>query len=121
MSTSTHVPEAIKKPSKHTAIARARAELYNKTPKENFLAIEFDYNKSIVLPYDEGLAFVKCLKNAELIHEQYSKPKAITAFESNYFKTRILSRKEYEDIKIAAMLGITVEELNANEEQPNSF
>jgi len=115
------VPEAIKKPSKKTAIAHARAELYNEVPKENFLAIEYDYSKSIVLPYDEGLRFVACLKNAELLDEPYSKPKAITAFHSNYFKTRILSRKEYEDIKIAAMLGITVDELNADEEQPVPF
>lgn len=115
------IPEAIKKPSKKTAIAHARAELYNKVPKENFLAIEFDYSKSIVLPYDEGLRFVACLKNAELLEEQYNKPKAVKAFESAYFKTRILSRKEYEDIKIAAMLGITVDELNANEEQPIPF
>lgn len=113
-----HVPDSIKKLTKKQAVAQARAELYSKVPKENFLAIEFDYSKSIVLPYDEGLRFVACLKNAELLEEPYSKPKSITSFQSNYFKTRILARKEYEDIKIAAMLGITVDELNADEEQP---
>lgn len=117
----THIPEALKKPSKKTAIAHARAELYNKVPKENFLAIDFDYGKSVVLPYNEGLQFLSCLKNAELLTDQYSKPKTITSFESTYFKSRILSRKEYEDTKIAAMLGITVEELNADEEQPIPF
>lgn len=117
MSIST-VPESIKKLSKKSAIAQARAELYNKMPKDNFLAIEYDYNKSIVLPYDEGLKFVACLKNAELLHEPYSKTKTITGFESNYFKTRILSRKEYEDIKIAALLGISVEDLYKEEEEP---
>ena len=117
----TTIPEAIKKMTKKQAIAQARAELYNKMPKENFLAIEYDYNKSIVLPYDEGLRFVACLKNAEVLEEQYNKPKTITAFQSNYFKTRILSRKDYEDIKIAALLGITVEELNTEEEQPVDY
>ncbi len=117
----TSVPDSLKKVSKKAAVAQARAELYNKIPKENFLAIEYDYNKSIVLPYDEGLRFVACLKNAEVLDEPYSKPKAITAFQSNYFKTRILSRKDYEDIKIAALLGITVEELNTEEEQPVDF
>jgi hypothetical protein len=102
---------------KKKAVAQARAELYNRTPKENFLAIDFDYNKSIVLPYDEGLRFVACLKNAELLDEPYSKAKTITGFQSNYFKTRILSRKEYEDIKIAALLGITVDELNKEDEE----
>jgi hypothetical protein len=103
--------------NKKTAIAQARSEIYSKTPKENFLAIDFDYGKSIVLPYNEGLQFLSCLKNAELLTDQYSKPKTITAFESNYFKTRILSRKEYEDMKIAALLGITVEELYSEEKE----
>jgi len=111
------IPPAIKRMSKKEAAAQARAELYNKMPKENFLAIDFDYNKSIVLPYDEGLRFVACLKNAELLDEPYSKAKTITGFQSNYFKTRILSRKEYEDIKIAALLGITVDELNKEDEE----
>jgi sRNA-binding carbon storage regulator CsrA len=121
MAISAAIPESLKKVSKQAAIAQARAELYNKIPKENFLAIEYDYNKSIVLPYDEGLRFVACLKNAEVLDEPYSKPKAINAFQSNYFKTRILARKEYEDIKIAALLGITVEELNMKEEQPVDY
>jgi hypothetical protein len=102
---------------KKKAIAQARAEIYSRTPKDNFLAVEYDYNKSIILPYDEGLKFVACLKNAEVLEEQYNKPKTITAFQSNYFKTRILSRKDYEDIKIAALLGITVEELYKEEEE----
>jgi hypothetical protein len=121
MAISTAIPESLKKVSKQAAISQARAELYNKIPKENFLAIEYDYNKSIVLPYDEGLRFVACLKNAEVLEEQYNKPKAINGFQSNYFKTRILARKEYEDIKIAALLGITVEELNMKEEQPVDY
>lgn len=113
----TTIPESMKKLSKKSAVAQARAELYNKMPKENFLAVEYDYNKSIVLPYDEGLKFVACLKNAEVLEEPYSKAKTITGFQSNYFKTRILSRKEYEDIKIAALLGIPVEELYKEEEE----
>jgi len=121
MAIATTVPESLKKLSKKAAVAQARAELYNKIPKENFLAVEYDYNKSIVLPYDEGLRFVACLKNAEVLEEQYNKPKTITSFQSNYFKTRILSRKDYEDIKIAALLGITVEELNTEEELPADY
>lgn len=95
----------------------ALKKIYSKTPKENFLAIDFDYGKSIVLPYNEGLQFLSCLKNAELLTDQYSKPKTITSFESSYFKTRILSRKEYEDIKVAALLGVTVDELFAEKEK----
>ena len=98
----------------------ALKKIYSKTPKDNFIAIDFDYNKSILLPYDDGLKLLACLKQAELLEEPYNKPKRIGSFEANYFKTKILSRKEYEDIKVAALLGVTVEELNAKEEQPTT-
>jgi len=99
------------------AYEEALRKIYSKTPKDNFLAIEFDYCKSILLPYEDGLKFLGCLKNAELLNEAYNKPKTIGAFDANAFKTRIISRKEYEDIKVAALLGVTVEELNAVEEK----
>lgn len=95
----------------------ALKKIYSKTPKDNFIVIEFDYNKSILLPYDEGLKFLACLKQAELFHETYSKPNTIGPFDASNFKTKILSRKDYEDIKVANLLGVTVEELNAKEEQ----
>jgi hypothetical protein len=97
-------------------IQAALKELYSKTPKDNFLAIEVDYAKSIVLPYDDGLKFLACLKNAEMYSHSYNQPKTITHFDHDRFKTSVLSRKEYEDMKIAAMLGVTVEELNAKPE-----
>jgi len=94
----------------------ALKKIYNKQQKDNFLIIEIDYQKNVLLPYDDGLKFLACLKNAELLTENYSKPKKIGSFDSSDFKTRILSRKEYEDIKVAGLLGITVEELNAKVE-----
>jgi hypothetical protein len=95
----------------------ALKKLYSKTPKENFLLIEFDYSKSLCLPYEEGLKFLSCLKQAELYSDQYSKPKTIQPFSGDHFKTTILSRKNYEDIKVAALLGVTVDELLAEKEK----
>lgn len=99
----------------------ALKKLYGKTPKDNFLVIEIAYDRSILLPYDEGLKFLSCLKQAELYNEPYSKPKSIVTFNTDYFKTKILSRQDYEDIKVAALLGVTVEELLAKGEQPIPF
>jgi hypothetical protein len=95
----------------------ALKKVYSKKPKENFLLIEFHYNKSLCLPYEEGLKFLSCLKQAELYLDQYSKPKAIHPFSGDHFKTQILSRKEYEDIKVAALLGVTVDELLADKKE----
>lgn len=102
------------KPEYETALK----QIYSKAPKENFLLIEFDYSKSLLLPYDDGLKFLSCLKQAELYTETYSKPKTIGPFNSDTFKTKVLSRKDYEDLKVSTLLGVTVEELYAEEEQP---
>jgi hypothetical protein len=99
----------------------ALKKIYSKTPKDNFIVIEFDYNKSLLLPYDEGLKFLSCLKQAELFMDSYSKPKSIVPISTDNFKSKVLSRKDYEDIKVAALLNITVEELLAPEEQPVPF
>ena len=107
--------------SKQEKVQEALAKIYNKAPKENFMAIEYDYNKALILPYEDGLKFWATLKNAETLHTPYSKPATITGFDTGHFKSRVFSRKEYEDIKVAAMLGITVEELNTPEEEPVPF
>lgn len=99
-----------------TNYEEALKKIYGKQQKDNFILIEIDYQKNILLPYEDGLKFLACLKNAEILHENYSKPKTIGPLDSSNFKTRILSRKEYEDIKVASLLGITVEELNAKVE-----
>lgn len=93
----------------------ALKKVYSKTPKDNFLIIEFDYKNNVLLPYDEGIKFLGCLKQAELYQEPYGKAKAIVPFDEATFKTRILSRKEYEDIKVASLLGVTLDELRESE------
>jgi len=87
--------------------------------RENFMLIEFQWDKKIVLPYKDGLALVGCLANAELLNEQYSKPKTITGIERDSFKTTILSRDEYELIKISHLLGLTLEEVQEQAKQPS--
>lgn len=96
----------------------ALGQIYSKKPKENFILVEFDYQTSLLLPYDEGLKFLSCLKHAELYQEKYSQPKVILPFSADNFKTKILSRQDYENIKIAALLGVTVQELLERNEQP---
>jgi hypothetical protein len=95
----------------------ALKKIYSKTPKDNFLLIEFDYSKSLCLPYEEGLKFLSCLKTAELYEDRYNKAKNIQPLSGDHFKTKVLSRKDYEDIKVAALLGVTVDELLAEKEK----
>lgn len=101
---------------------KALKKLYSKElPKENFLLIRFDYYKQLVLPYEEGIKLMSTLKNAQLMEDNYGKPKKFTSFSTTDFTTSILTREEYEYIKIAAMLNVTVEELKQQlAEQPET-
>jgi len=91
--------------------AEALKQVQSKKIKENFILVEIAYDKKLILPYKEGLAFIGSLANAEQLHDPYSKPKQITGLARDSIKTDILSYEEYERIKIAALLGVTTEEV----------
>lgn len=82
-----------------------------KKPRQNFLLIEISYDKKLILPYQEGIAFMAALENAEQFIDTYSKPKAITGLDRDQLKTSIMSYSEYEQVKIAALLNISIEDV----------
>jgi hypothetical protein len=78
---------------------------------DNYLLVKFDYREHLVLPYKDGLAFMASLINAEMLNEDYSDPKYIYPMDRTKFETSILSRKEYEQFKIANLLGVSIDEI----------
>ena len=42
-----------------------------KEPKDNLLLFTLDYTQ-VLLPYDQGLALLECLKNAEALESTYN-------------------------------------------------
>ena len=85
-------------------------EVRTKKVKENFLVIEFSYNK-IVLPFKEGMSFLSSLSNAEKLNDNYGDMKRIIPFERELIKSSVLSGEEYEQYKIAALLNISIDEV----------
>ena len=85
-------------------------EVRTKKVKENFLVIEFSYNK-IVLPYKEGMAFLSSLSTAEKLNDDYGGMKRIIPFERTLITTTLMSGEEYEQYKIAALLNISIDEV----------
>lgn len=88
----------------------ALKKIQAKKPKQNFMLIEISYDRKLVLPYQEGIAFMAALENAEQLIDSYSKPKSIIGIDRDQIKTSIMSYAEYELIKIAALLNVSVEE-----------
>lgn len=91
--------------------AEAVKKVQAKKLKENFLLIEMSYDKKLIMPYKEGVAFISSLANAEQLNDPYSKPKTITGLDREAIKSSVLSYEEYERIKIAALLNISLDEV----------
>lgn len=80
--------------------------------QSNFMTMEFSYNLMIVLPHKAGLAIIEALNQAEVYDTNYSRDSTISPLEQKHFKANFLPISEYRQIKMAALLGITVQELN---------
>lgn len=81
-------------------------------PKENLMTIEIEYNKQLILPYKDGLALLATLERAEVLHAPYNKPPSIVGLDdTDRFKSAVMPYQSYEDIKVANLLGITVDEV----------
>lgn len=96
------------------ALKKVRAE---KT-KENFVLVEIetDYRNRLVLTNKDAVALLAALSNAEQLHKPFSEPHRIIPLGSDSVKTYALSHADYEDYKVAALLGVTVDELKKSRE-----
>lgn len=81
--------------------------------KPNYMIIKISWNSQLVVPYEDGLAVMAALKNAEVYNDDYGKDPMITPMPHESFRSSILAPEFYEDIKVAQLLGIKIEELHA--------
>ena len=81
------------------------------TNKPNLLLVTLDYTQ-VLLPYEDGLRLFECLKNAEAIESTYNTEQTkIKNFDGSNVKMSLFSYKQYQDIKVAQLMGITYKEL----------
>jgi hypothetical protein len=93
--------------------------------KGMYMVIHFDaggWNTDLrlVLPYDQGVAFIAPLQHAEQLQKINGEPVRITHLERDKIKITTLSREDYETYKMAALLGVSIDDLRAFEEQPSN-
>lgn len=94
----------------------ALKKLNAKKPKDNFLIVEMEYGKRLVLPYKDGLEFLSAIARAEHMSRSYEKPVVIQPIEQSTIRVEVLSATDYERYKIAQLLGISLEELQTQAE-----
>jgi len=101
----------------------ALAQVKSDKPKGNMMLIKMDYHSTLVLPYQDGLTFMGALANAEMLEEPWDKVASILPLDRSKIEVRLLSRQEYEDFKVAMLLGVKKDELvnyrNGNEPSTN--
>jgi hypothetical protein len=84
-------------------------------PKENLMLIEVAYDKKLLLPYKDGVAFMAAFSNAELLIEEYGTNTRIGEIDKHSVRCAVFSSKEYQRIKIAALLGMSPDEVKQYE------
>ena len=91
--------------------AEAEKQVKAEKQKENMMVIPFDYGHKLVVPYKDGVKIIEALANAEVLKEEYGQPAYFAGVERRHFNPTIMSREEYELIKIGALLKVDYKEL----------
>ena len=97
------------------AVKKVRAE----KPKENLMLLRLNYDTQLVLPFKDGLVILGALANAEKLCDNYGKQKRIVGVDKDAFSSTLLPYQEYEQIKISALLNISLDEVKEMMEVAN--
>lgn len=92
-------------------IVEAQKKVRAEKPKENYMLIPLGYDSKYIVPYKDGVAILTALANAEKYEHSYSSNTKITPIAQDDFCPTILSSTEYELIKMANLLKVSVESL----------
>lgn len=98
LKTRTDILEAVKK--------------VNEPIKPNYMIVELSYNRKLVLTHDAGVALINALKDAEMMIDDYGKEPFIGPLDKDSIRVSSLAHAHYEDLKVARLLNITLQELH---------
>lgn len=94
----------------------AKKQVESWKPKDSYFIFTFGYNVHIVLPHKAGISLMESLNGAEQITDMYGDGK-IVPMESEKYQVRTMSHLEYQQYKIAALLGVSCKEVQKIEEE----
>jgi hypothetical protein len=91
--------------------ATAKKTVQAAKPRENYLTVTLAYDTRLILPYKDGVSLLAALSHAETLATRYNEPPRIAGLEMGKLETSPLSAAEYERIKIAQLLNVTLGDL----------
>ena len=86
-----------------------------KKQADSYLVFRFNYGERYILPHKDGLLMMQAMATAEQIPSYFpsDKPPEIKQVGSGAVSIEAMSQKEYENIKNAALLGVSIQDLEA--------
>ena len=94
----------------------AAAKVASSKTKENYMLVYLAYDRKLILPYKDGLAFIASMANAEALSEGYGKTEGIGEVpKAEVIQTSLFSASEYSRYKIAALMCISYDDVVAAE------
>ena len=90
--------------------AKARKEVHARKPENNYLLVDFAYDKKYILPYEDGIRLMAMLEKAEQLYKEFGKPARIQGIKE-HIECRTFSPQEYERIKMATLLQVDPESI----------
>jgi hypothetical protein len=92
-------------------LQEAAKKLATEKQRDNYMVLEFAYDTKILVPYKDGLSILAGLASAEKLNERYSNPVSLEEIPREAVNTRMVSYTEYQRLKMAELMGLTVEEV----------
>lgn len=80
----------------------------SKQDKENFLMINFRYDRQIIVPFKDGIAIMQSLENGMLFESHYSSPPSYTPI-TDEISVQLVPAEMVNDIKVAKLLNISMD------------
>lgn len=87
--------------------------------RDNYMIIKMGYENTVVLPHKDGMSLIASLSAAEQYNDPYGKVHSITELDRNKITITTMSSDEYDRHKIAALLGMTLDEVKEHQLQAN--
>ena len=95
----------------------ALAQVQANKQDEGFMMLSFGYNHFLV-PYKDGVNLMSCMAHAEEYEGNYGASPKIHPLSKVGMSATRFSRKDYQEIKIAQLMGVSLDDLRASQFTP---
>ena len=89
----------------------ARFKASKSVVKSNYMSIKFSYGTEIILTYQKAMDLLTALETGEMFSGPYD-DKKIVPLRPNQLKVDIISHTHYIEYKAAALLGVSISDVN---------